>query len=304
MNLAGRDPIGPYGEVLRRAPPFPPWSPGGYSPAPAPHRQASPGGGAAEYSQSPLAHRHASADGSAGASETATRQGDARFGALIRVLEESAGSPAAEGFESSVLKKCGPSPREVSTDASALLLIDPQRSFTSGVWKQSIGANATVEVMPLRQAFKNCAGVLEECGNRVETMFTRCPFPPESYDWDECMRGIIVATQLYFVKPGNSVLWPPSNGFRDWVLNLLGRGKKTLVLGGCTLNSCIRISAIEVERLFGPCGLKVVVDLGLCGARIGNFLPSELFAGASPVESAVDQMLAAGVDLARSVTWI
>jgi hypothetical protein len=41
-------------------------------------------------------------------------------------------------------------------------------------------------------------------------MFTRCPFPPGSYDWDDRLAEIIDNKQLYFIKPGKSVLIPPS----------------------------------------------------------------------------------------------
>jgi len=124
-------------------------------------------------------------------------------------------------------------------------------------------------------------------------MFTRCPFPPESYDWDERIAKVLGEKQLYFVKPGNSALWPPTNGFEDWVRDLLERGKGTLCIGGCTLNSCVRVSAIETKRRFEE--LEVIVDLALCGARRANYIASKTFGGVSSVESAVRQMQDAGV---------
>ena len=74
-----------------------------------------------------------------------------------------------------------------------------------------------------------------------------------------------------------STVW---NGFESWVIDLLGRGKTTLVMGGCTLNSCLRVSAVETQRLFEGRGLQVAVDLSLCGARTRNYVPSEVFEGA------------------------
>ena len=41
--------------------------------------------------------------------------------------------------------------------------------------------------------------------------------------------------------------------------------------------------------------MQVVVDLSLCGARTGNYARSEMFGGRSSVESAVREMMAAGV---------
>jgi hypothetical protein len=79
------------------------------------------------------------------------------------------------------------------------------------------------------------------------------------------------------------------------VEDLLARGKTRLILGGCTLNSCVRVSAVETRRLFADRGLRVVVDLGLCGSRLGNYAPSAEFGGLSSVESAVREMRVAGV---------
>ena len=168
---------------------------------------------------------------------------------------------------------------------------------------KSIGSKAELEVKPIQLAFEKCAQFLNKYYRFIETMFTRCPFPPDSYAWDERLDGIIDDTQLYFVKPGNSVLWPPSNGFAQWVEDLLARGKKTLVMGGCTLNSCLRVSAIEAQRRFRDDALEVVVDLSLCGARTRNYLESPFFHGNSSVGSAIREMLAAGVTVAERVDW-
>ena len=193
--------------------------------------------------------------------------------------------------------------KSISSGRAGLLIIDPQLSFTSGVWMQSIGINAQSEVEPICRAFDNCARMLSKLGGSVETMFTRCPFPPGSYDWDERFRHVIKDSQLYFIKPGNSVMWPPVNGFREWVQHLLAHNKKTLVMGGCTLNSCVRVSAIDTVQLFRSHGLQVVVDLSICGARASNFSPSPQYSGMSSVESAVQQMKETGVQVARHIIW-
>jgi hypothetical protein len=188
-------------------------------------------------------------------------------------------------------------------DDAAFLVIDPQKSFTQGVWMQSIGAEAAVDVEPIAAAFKNCSRLLNKIYGCREIMFTRCPFPPGSYDWDDCLAEIIDNKQLYFIKPGNSVLIPPLNGFKEWVERCLECGKGTLVIGGCTLNSCVRVSAIETLRYFKSKNLRIVVDLSICGARTRNFLPSPLYNGLSAVESAVNQMAVAGVRVVRRIEW-
>ncbi|MGB2689306.1 MAG: hypothetical protein WBC36_10005 [Desulfobacterales bacterium] len=195
-------------------------------------------------------------------------------------------------------------PLEISSDDAALLIIDPQRSFTSGVWMKSIGTKAEIEVKPIRFAFEKCAQFINESFGLVETMFTRCPFPPGSYDWDDAFAGIIDARQLYFIKPGNSVLFPDTNGFREWVEGLMDNGKKILVMAGCTLNSCIRKSSIDTHKYFKEDMLQIVVDLRLSGARAGSYMQSSLYGGLSAVESAVREMTGAGVRVAQCIQWI
>ena len=198
----------------------------------------------------------------------------------------------------------GISELEVPTDAAALLVIDPQRSFTKGAWMKSMGQKAEIEVKPIQLAFQKCAQFLNQNYRFIETMFTRCPFPPGSYDWDDALTGIIDTKQLYFIKPGNSVLYPPTNGFREWVDRFISDGKKILVIAGCTLNSCVRISTIETQKCFKDQGLQIVVDLSLARARLSSFRPSSLYGGLSAVESAVQEMIEAGVRVAHCVQWV
>jgi len=191
----------------------------------------------------------------------------------------------------------------VDAEEAALLIIDPQRSFTCGAWKKLAGAGADAEVEPIRAAFRRCGQHLLQRGARVEAMFTRCPFPPDSYEWDAQVANAIDPAQPYFVKPGNSVLWPPTNGFQHWVDDLVRRDKTALVIGGCTLNSCVRVSAVETQTYGARLGLQVVVDLSLCGARASNYLPSPTFGGRSSVAAAVSEMRTAGVTVVARVAW-
>jgi hypothetical protein len=195
-------------------------------------------------------------------------------------------------------------PLKISGDDAALLIIDPQRSFTRGVWMKSIGSNAELEVEPIRFAFEKCAQFLNENFSFVETMFTRCPFPPGSYDWDDALAGIIDAGQLYFIKPGNSVLFPETNGYREWVEGLMDDGKNILVMAGCTLNSCIRKSSIDTHKYFKEGMLQIVVDLNLSGARAGSYIQSPMYHGLSAVESAIREMTDSGVKVAKRIRWI
>ena len=185
---------------------------------------------------------------------------------------------------------------------TAMLMIDLQHSFTSGVWMRSTGHRAHLNVTPIRLAFDNCARQLQNQYGKMEIMFTRCPFPPSSYGWDEQVDPILDSKQLYCIKPGNSALFPHTNGCREWIERCIENNKQTLVIGGCTLNSCVRVSAMEIVKRFGGDHLQVMVDLSLCGARIHNYLPSEKFSGGSTVESAIQQMLAEGVQVCEQIT--
>lgn len=191
----------------------------------------------------------------------------------------------------------------LSRSTAALLIIDPQRSFTEGVWMRSIGHRAAQDVAPIRLAFDRCAAVLRRLYGRLEIMFSRCPFPPESYGWYTPLEEILDRSQPYFIKPGNSILFPRTNGFREWIDRCIDEGKRSLVIGGCTLNSCVRVSSTETQALFPLNRLQVIVDVSLCGARGRNYRPSPEFGGDSAAASAVAQMTDAGVAVVRGVDW-
>jgi hypothetical protein len=208
------------------------------------------------------------------------------------------------GEYADVLAQLNVSRHMVRLDETALLIIDPQRSFTAGEWMWSIGPAGVLEVMPIQEALVNCASLLTAIYHRLEVMFTRCPFPPQSYGWDDGLETVIDPGQHYFIKPGNNVLLPRSNGFREWVQALIASGRKKLVMGGCTLNSCLRVSSQETRNNFLNEGLEVVVDLSLCGARASNYVKSPAFNGMSAVEAAIREMIASGIVMAEQVEWI
>lgn len=279
MHQIQKDPMGPYGKVLLKSPHFSKKSPEGIEQLP-PRRPTLAGGVSNRKSRPSL---------------------DGGFEKdLVAVLEKGSGLDIATGYHR-LLDALDT--YQTSADDAALLVIDPQRSFTEGVWMQSIGDGAAVEVAPIVIAFNSCADILNFLYGRMEIMFTRCPFPPGSYDWDDRLADIVDSRQLYFIKPGNSALFPPFNGFKEWAARCIEQGIKTLVLGGCTLNSCVRVSSIEILQLFKSKNLRVVVDLSICGARLRNYIPSPLYGEVSSVASAVSQMAAAGVQVVRRVEW-
>ncbi len=279
MNQIAEDPLGPYGKVLLNAPHF--------SPPIASRDDFHSTRRRGECNNTLKKHHGVKSD-------------DNTYGDGISLLEHTAGTNVANDYKG-LLNTLDSS--HFSIDDAALLIIDPQRSFINGVWMQSIGSQAKVDVKPIEQAFSNCAQLLDENCHRIETMFTRCPFPPGSYDWDDRLAATIDSTQLYFIKPGNSILFPSTNGFREWVKICINNGKKVLVMGGCTLNSCLRVSSIETQNHFKNQKLQVIVDLSLSGARTSNYISSTMYGGLSAVESAVREMIAAGVQVVRRAEW-
>jgi len=218
----------------------------------------------------------------------------------ISLLDNFAGSNVAQNYQRFLNSL---ETLHVSTDDAALLILDPQRSFTKGAWMRSIGTEAEVDIKPIELAFYKCAELLKKYYGCIDIMFTRCPFPPASYGWDDQLAKIIDRSQLYFIKPGNSVLFPPTNGFRQWVDWCINSGKRILIFGGCTLNSCLRVSSIETFEYYKKKSLQVVVDLNLSGARMTNFIKSPAYNGLSAVESAIRQMTEAGVKVVKHVSW-
>jgi len=76
--------------------------------------------------------------------------------------------------------------------------------------------------------------------------------------------------QPYFLKPSNKLFMPASNGYGDRLAALAETGIRTLVKGGCTLNSCLWVSAVATRNTIPRENLKAVVDLSLCGARTSS----------------------------------
>ncbi len=281
LECMAQDPLGPFGQVLLRA-----------SGPTVPRALEDRRPGEADGVSQQLV-----ADG-----RPATQTRDDATELLAHCLAQTGDPNAADDYRELWGLPDG-APRPLSIHSGAMLVIDPQRSFTRGSWAQSLGPDGAIEIQPIRLAFESCARLLRDHRPLPETMFSRCPFPPDSYDWDEPLRSLLPGDQCYFVKPGNSVLWPPTNGFERWASRLLDRGRTTLVMAGCTLNSCVRVSAIETQQLLGPRGLQVVVDLSLAGARLGNYLRSPQFGGRSSVQAAVHQIRDAGVTVTAQVKW-
>lgn len=274
LDEASSDPMGVYGSVLRRGPP------------------------GAKESRSPGRVREQVAKSAADRVLWDGNGLETMDGLLREIVAGERSGDFAAALKRSAIPSCS-----VRSGETALIIIDPQRAFTAGEWMWRLGPVGEMEAMLIRQAFDNCAGLLEAVYGRVETMFSRCPFSPQSYGWDDALDAILDNDQPYFIKPSNNLLMPESNGYREWLDALIGAGIRTLVMGGCTLNSCLRVSAVATRSAVPREELELVVDLGLCGARASNYLNADQFGGISPVEAAMREMSTSGVTVAGRVVW-
>ncbi|CAB5106097.1 hypothetical protein D3OALGB2SA_2132 [Olavius algarvensis associated proteobacterium Delta 3] len=272
QQMAG-DPMGPYGDVLLKTP-----------------------GAVGRVRPRPVGTLRSQSSRLSGTYEAK----HSSVASAVAYLSEHAGLDVSNAY-GRLLGSLGTLP--LSRGRAALVIIDPQRSFISGAWMRSIGSRAESDVAPIRLAFDQCAMVLDRLYGRMEVMFSRCPFPPGSYDWCDPLADILDDGQPYVIKPGNSILFPPTNGFRPWIDRCIDEGIRSLVIGGCTLNSCVRVSSMEVQSLFPAEQLQVIVDVSLCGARGKNYLPSPEFGGVSPAGSALEQMANSGVSVVKRVRW-
>ena len=190
----------------------------------------------------------------------------------------------------------------------ALLYIDPQRGFTTGAWARHFG-----DVEPIRRTFASVQTLLRSGAlSGVPLLTTRVPYPPPDCDVDPSVS--LLATAPYVVKPTMDVT-AHGDPFHRWMREQLSRGVKTLVVGGCTTTSCVRVSSQAIVRAYGP-RLDVVVDLSLCAARAANYektaaedadllaiYGADLCRGRSAVDLAAWQMEQAGVRVVPSFEW-
>ena len=218
---------------------------------------------------------------------------------------------------------------------TALVLMDCQQSFIKGFWMAGVDP---AEVQPLRLAFDRVATLVPKLSTDVHLLVTQCPFPTV-YDFAlhppvcDALEARDTATIKRVIKPGNSIL--QARGATQWFDELAVTsvdGVSTVVLAGCTLTSCIRVSALDLyKRYVASCTsssqprLKICVDLNLCAARASNYIrrchgcmsrymtfygqsrqPCTCKSGVdliSPVDKTVSDMQAAGIHVYDSFDW-
>ncbi|CAH1258600.1 Hypp2042 [Branchiostoma lanceolatum] len=208
-----------------------------------------------------------------------------------------------------------------SVGSVAVVLIDLQQSYTRGLWASWMGETKAEHI---RQSFTRCANLLVKLKKDVPVLLSRSAIGGYDLDWAEEV-GEIVSAKAYpsVLKPDTDIL--EAAGFAEWLGKVMRSGVSTLMVGGCTTTSCVRVWSSHIQRSFSSRGLQVVVDLSLCGARDCNYVPrcqacldkymmygtdstcdrcaTPGVSTVSPVDNAVEDMRKSGVQVVQQFDW-
>ena len=158
---------------------------------------------------------------------------------------------------------------------AALLVLDPQAAFLTGCWAACFPPG---DCELIASAFDNLAMRLSPGGDiPADTPIIRSMVDQFPTDADRALAEPVtsvarLADAPCVIKNSTNVLTDPR--FTSWLTGPLVMGRandaiSTLVIGGCTTTSCVRVSAQAVKRAF-PDLTTVVVDRSICGARRQN----------------------------------
>jgi hypothetical protein len=153
----------------------------------------------------------------------------------------------------------------------ALILIDPQNGFINdGSWSRMFPSGQST---PILETFNKIVLFLRSIPNPhsipvliSETGFSfrdRHLFEPIANELSQ--RQFLSVTRAY--KPHTNLSICP--GVRQWLSEQL-EAKLDIVIGGCTITSCVRHSSIEIKKMFPQ--LNLFVDQNLCAARKDNYI--------------------------------
>ena len=153
----------------------------------------------------------------------------------------------------------------------ALILIDPQNGFINdGSWSRMFPIGQSI---PILEAFNRIVLFLRSIPNPSsipilisETGFSsrdRQIFEPIANELSQ--RQFSSVTRAY--KPHTNLSICP--GVRQWLSEQL-EAKLDVVIGGCTITSCVRDSSIQMKTMFPQ--LNFFVDRNLCAARKDNYI--------------------------------
>ncbi|CAF1258293.1 unnamed protein product [Rotaria sordida] len=154
----------------------------------------------------------------------------------------------------------------------ALILIDPQNGFINdGYWSRMFPIGQST---PILETFHRIVLFLRSIPNPdlIPILISETGF---SYRDREIFEPIIneisqrrFSSITHIYKPHTNLSICP--GVHQWLQKQL-ESKLDIVIGGCTITSCIRDSSIQIQKMFPQ--LNLFVDENLCAARKDNYIP-------------------------------
>lgn len=153
----------------------------------------------------------------------------------------------------------------------ALILIDSQNGFINdGYWSRMFSKDQTI---PILDGFNRIVLFLRSITNpeSIPILISQTGFSSRDQQIYEpilnelSQRKFLSITYTY--KPHTNLSICP--GVRQWLSEQL-ENQLDIVIGGCTITSCVRDSSIQMKKLFPQ--LNFIVDQNLCAARKDNYI--------------------------------
>jgi hypothetical protein len=153
----------------------------------------------------------------------------------------------------------------------ALILIDPQNGFINdGYWSRMFSMGQSD---PILEAFNRIVLFLRSIPNpqSIPILISQTGFSSNDRQIFEPIANELSQRQFssitYTYKPHTNLSICP--GVHQWLCEQLEE-KLDIVIGGCTITSCVRDSSIQMKKMFSQ--LNLFVDRNLCAARKDNYV--------------------------------
>ncbi|CAF0764208.1 unnamed protein product [Adineta steineri] len=153
----------------------------------------------------------------------------------------------------------------------ALILIDPQNGFVNdGCWSRMFPIGQSI---PILETFNRIASFLHSISNpdSIPILISQTGFSHYDRQIFEPINNELSQRKFHSIthtyKPHTNLSICP--GVQQW-LNEQLEAKLDIVIGGCTITSCVRDSSIQMKKKFPE--LNFFVDENLCAARKDNYL--------------------------------
>ena len=149
----------------------------------------------------------------------------------------------------------------------ALILIDPQNGFVNdGSWSRMFSDGQS---LPILEAFHRIVSFLRSIPNlsSIPILVSQTGFISHDRQIFEPIANELPLSITRVYKPHTNLSICP--GVEQWLSEQL-KSNLDIVIGGCTITSCVRDSSIEMKKLFPQ--LNFFVHENLCAARKDNYL--------------------------------